>query len=132
MELESIFPKAWHGVKWTRCFPNLFFSFLKKFILLMCIWFTMLYSFLLYSRVIQLYIYTSFPYFSVSLITGYWIYFPVLYSRALLFIYFIYSSLYLLTPNSYFILPLSFSPLVTLILFFYLFIYFFATPWGMY
>ena len=38
--------------------------------------------------------------FSSWLITGYWIQFPVLYSGTLLFIYFIYSSLYLLIPNS--------------------------------
>ena len=44
-----------------------------------------------------------------SPIIGYWIQFPMLYSRALLFICFIYSSLYLLIPNSLFIpVPLPF------------------------
>ena len=32
-------------------------------------------------------------------VARYWIWFPVLYSRTLLFIYFTYSSVYLLIPN---------------------------------
>ena len=38
--------------------------------------------------------------FPLQFITRYWIWFPVLYSRSLLFIYFIYSSVYLLILNS--------------------------------
>ena len=38
-------------------------------------------------------------------ITGYWLYFPVLYSRTLLFIHSMYNSLCLLTPNSHSIPP---------------------------
>jgi len=40
--------------------------------------------------------------------------FPVLYSRTLLFISFVYSSLYLLIPNSWFIPPDPLSPLIAL------------------
>ena len=48
---------------------------------------------------VQQYIYIFF--FRFVSITGYYkILFPVLYSRSLLFIYFIYSSVYLLIPNS--------------------------------
>ena len=74
----------------------------KNFILLKYSWCTMLCSFLLYSKVIQLYIYIhSFSYsFPLWFITGYWIQFPVLYSRALLFIHALHNSLHLLTPNS--------------------------------
>ena len=42
--------------------------------------------------------------------------FPVLYSKLLLVIYFIYSNMYILVPNSKFILPTPF-PLVTISLF---------------
>jgi len=51
-------------------------------------------------------------YFSYPLwfITGYWIYFPVLYSRTLLFIHSIYNSLYLLTPKSHSFHPPPHSP----------------------
>ena len=41
------------------------------------------------------------------IITRYWIQFPVLYRRSLLFICFICSNVYLLTPNSWFLPPLS-------------------------
>ena len=63
-------------------------------------------SFLLYSKVIQLYIYIythSFSYsFPLWFITGYWIYFPtVFYSRTLLFMRSICNSLHLLTPDSH-------------------------------
>ena len=59
----------------------------------------------------------SFIYIFISLqvIIRYGIQFPVLYTRSLLLIYFIYSSVYLLIPNSQFILPLSL--LVTISLF---------------
>ena len=43
--------------------------------------------------------------FPLWFITGYWIYFPVLYSRTLLFIHPIYNSLQLLTANSHYIPP---------------------------
>ena len=51
---------------------------------------------------IQLYIYRHcFSYsFPLWFITGYWIQFPVLYSRILLFIHSIYNSLHLLIPDS--------------------------------
>ena len=51
---------------------------------------------------IQLNIYIhSFSYsFPLWFITGYWIQFPALYSRILLFIHSIYNSLHLLIPNS--------------------------------
>ena len=72
-------------------------------------WFIAVCSFLVYSKVIhthtQTHIYmSSFSYsFPLWFITWYWIYFTGLYSRTLLFMYFIYNSLYLLIPNSKFI-----------------------------
>ena len=65
-------------------------------------------QFLVYSKVIQLYVCMymcvcvcvyiySFP---LLFIKGYWIQFSVVYSRSLLFIYFVYTGLYLLIPNS--------------------------------
>ena len=55
-------------------------------------------------------VYTLFP---LWLITGYWMWFPVLHSRTLLFIYPIYNSLHWPTPNSHSTSPLSPSPLAT-------------------
>ena len=63
---------------------------------------------MLYGKVIQLYIhiYIYLHYilfhsiFHYSLIIGYWILFPVLYSRTLLFIHPICNRLHLLIPNS--------------------------------
>ena len=46
--------------------------------------------------------------------------FPVLYSRSLLFIYFIYSSVYMLIANFWLSLSPSYSPLVTINLFYIL------------
>ena len=40
--------------------------------------------------------------FPIEVITEYWVEFPVLYSRSLLIICFIYSSIYMLIPNSLF------------------------------
>ena len=60
---------------------------------------------------IYIYIY-SFSYsFPLWFITGYWIWFPVLYSGTLLFIHALYNSLHLLIPNSQFIPPPSSLPL---------------------
>ena len=65
--------------------PEWHFLFIFWFILLRYSWLTTLCSFLLYSKVIQLYIHIRS--FSDSLplwfITGYWLWFSVLYSRAL-------------------------------------------------
>ena len=64
-------------------------------------------------KVIQLHIYVySFSYsFPLWFITGYWIQFPVLYSRTLLFTHPIYNSLHLLITNSQsFPPPLTPSP----------------------
>ena len=67
---------------------------------------------MLYSKVMQLFAETvcvcihththihPFSYFPLWFITGYWIYFPVLYSRALLLIHSICNSLHPLTLNS--------------------------------
>lgn len=57
------------------------------------------YQFQVYSKLIELSIYFS-DYFCIQVILRYCIQFPVLYSKSLLLIYFIYSSLYLLVPNS--------------------------------
>ena len=49
----------------------------------------------------DIYISDSLP---VQVITKYWLQFPVLYSKSL-WVYFIYSSMYTVIPNSYFIPP---------------------------
>ena len=78
--------------------------------------FKILYQFLLYSKVIWLFyiyvcVYTFFLYsFPLWFISGYWILFPVLYSRTLMFIHSICNSLHLLTPNSPSIPPPSLPP----------------------
>ena len=69
--------------------------------------------FLAYSKVIQLYMCI---YFHVTFCSEYWIQFPVLRSRSL-FLYFIYSSLHLIIPNSWSIPPHPLSPLVIINLF---------------
>ena len=46
-----------------------------------------------------------------------WIWFPVLYGRTLLLVYFIYNSLHLLIPSSHSIPPPSLNPLATTTLF---------------
>ena len=78
-----------------------------KFISLKCSWFSVLWYFILYSKVIQLFIYIqSFSYsFSLWFIIRCWLEFPMLYSRPLFFIYPIYTSLHLLIPNSQTIPP---------------------------
>ena len=63
---------------WAIRPPICQYFFFQKIILLKYSWFTILYWFLLYSKVTQLCIY---PYsFSLWFITEYWIYFPVRYS----------------------------------------------------
>ena len=62
------------------------------------------------------YIYAFSCSFPLQFITRYWVYFPMLYSRFLLCIFFTYSSVYLLFPNSQFIPPFLPS-LVTISLF---------------
>ena len=58
-------------------------------------------NFLLYRKVIQFYIYIFFLFFYYGLIiTGHWTWFPILYSKTLLFIHLTYDSLQLLIPNS--------------------------------
>ena len=80
------------------------FTFLLKYS-----WFTVSWQFLPYSNMTQLYTYRRYFLYSFPLwfITGYWIYFPVLHSRTLLFIHSIYKSLHLLIPASQ-----SFPPLL--------------------
>ena len=69
-------------------------------------------AFLLYSKVIRLCVYIYFSYsFPLWFITGYWIQFPVLYSRTLLFIHSVYNSLHLLMSNSQSIPPPPHLPL---------------------
>ena len=63
-------------------------------------WFTMLSLLLVCSKVIQFFICIFiFRFFSIIVYYKIWIQFPVLYSRTLLFIYFICSSVYLLFPG---------------------------------
>ena len=54
------------------------------------------------------YIHSFLDSFHMLAITQYWVEFPVLYSRSLLVIYFIYSSVYMSVPVSQFIPPLFF------------------------
>ena len=80
---------------WKPCYPSIF----------MYNWFTMLFNFRC-AAVIPLYIYTIFLCsFLLLFITGYWISFPVLYSRTSLFTHLIYNGLHLLIPNSHTISP---------------------------
>ena len=69
----------------------------------------------IYSTVIH--IYNFFYSFSLWFLTEYWIQFPVLYSRTLLFIQSRYNSLHLLTPNFQSIHPQLPFPLATTSLF---------------
>ena len=83
---------------------------LFKIFLLECSWFTMLCLPQVYSKVNQWYICICFhPFlkdsFPIKAITEYWVGFPVLYSRFLLVIYFIYSSVYMSVPIFQFIHP---------------------------
>ena len=75
----------------------------------------MLCQFLLYLKVIQLYTYVhSFSYsFPLWFITEYWLEFPGLYSRTLLFVHPVCNSLHLLTLNSHSISAPPHSPLAT-------------------
>ena len=83
-------------------------------------WFTILYWFQVYSKVIQLYICQSFSNsFPIYFITEYWADFSVLYCRSLLVIYFRNSHVYMSIPNSAFIFPTHLSPLITINFIFY-------------
>ena len=74
-------------------------------------WFTMLCSFLLFNKVNQLYIYPFFlGFFPILVITEHWVEFPVLYSRFLVVIYCIDSSMYMSVSISPFF-PLPSSPI---------------------
>ena len=78
---------------------NTHFLKAKHFLKYSC--FTMLCQFQVYSKVIQLYLHIYF--FRFFFLIGYskiLVEFPVLYSRSLLIIYFVYSGVYMLTPNS--------------------------------
>ena len=98
--------------------------------------FTMLCQFQLYSKVIQLYthiyicVYTpSFLYsFPLQFITGYWIAFPVLFSRTLVFIHPGCNSLHLLIPDPPSLLPPP-SPLADMVA--YLFSFFLSIFLGL-
>ena len=71
-------------------------------------------------------VYSSSNSFPIWVVTQYWAEFPVLYYRSLLVIYFKYSSVYMLIPNSQAIPPCNSSPLVTVNSFFksvHLFLY---------
>ena len=72
-------------------FICIYFSFLK----LQYSWFTILCLFQVYSKVIQLYMYMC-AHIYIRLLQNV----PVLHSRSLLIIYFIFSSVYMLIPNS--------------------------------
>ena len=62
------------------------------------------------------YIHSFLDSFPIQVITEYWVEFPVLYSRSLIVIYFIYGSVYMSIPISQFIPP-PLSLLVTISLF---------------
>ena len=64
-----------------------------------------------WSSYIYTYIHFFIDFVTIKAITEYWIEFPVLYSRFLLVIYFIYRSPYMSIPISQFIPPLALPPL---------------------
>ena len=72
-------------------------------------WLTMLCSFPVYKSdsIIQTYIF--FHSFPLQVITKYWIWFSVLYNGFLFVIYFIYSGVYMLIPNSFILSPSRFD-----------------------
>ena len=86
------------GPPWSRSSTIIIYIYF----LLKYSWFTVLCQYLLCSRVTQLYPYRhSFAYsFPLWFTTGYWVQFPVLYSRTLLFIHSKCNRLHLPTPNS--------------------------------
>ena len=88
------------------------YYYLKNFVLKYT-WFTMLYYFRCTAEWYQLYIYIYMYlfscFFSSWFIIEYWIQFPVLCSRILLFIHSIDKTLHLLVPNS----QSNFSPLLS-------------------
>ena len=100
--LSFVYWTSVFSLVWVACF---YFSptFLIFLFLLKYSWFTV---FQVYSKVIQIHIYAYIH-----------MYIYIFFFRSLLFIYFIYSSVYLLIPNFKFIPP-HFSPLVTISLFF--------------
>ena len=87
---------VWCTAKWFS-YTYIYIFFFRIFsllgylfkILLNYYWFTVLCWFQVYSKVNQLYMYLSNLFFPISVITNYWVDFPVLYSRSLLIIYFI-------------------------------------------
>ena len=80
---------------WTALIRILFINFLLKYS-----WFTVLYRFLLYSKVTQSYTYIhSLSYIPSRSIPRDRMYFPMLYSRTSLLIHSKCNSLYLLTPK---------------------------------
>ena len=101
---------TWFGLSWwnlcisTKCIRGALQLILFCFVLFevyltynIVLVYYVIYNIALVSGV-QQYIYIFFRF--VSIIGYYKILFPVLYSRSLLLIYFIYSSVYLLIPNS--------------------------------
>ena len=95
----SSVPPSASGTSYTLCFyESGIFRFTYKqdhivsvFILFKYSWFTMLGQFLLYSKGIWYSFSYSFP---LWFITGYWIWFPVICNRSLLFIHSLYNSLH--------------------------------------
>ena len=88
-----------HGAVKTKQNKLCCFNFVLKYS-----WFTMMCSCQVCSLVIQwcvysLYIYSFSDVFPLQVITRYWILFPVLYTKTLLFIYFIYC-MHMLIPSS--------------------------------
>ena len=93
------------NVRGLKTVQDVFISteFFKKK-LFMYSWSTMMCYFHVFNYThTHMYIYSFSDSFPIEVITEYWVEFPMLYSRSLLVIYFIYSSVYILIPNSQFI-----------------------------
>ena len=86
------------------------------FVLYICVNFCCTAKWISFIYTVCVFIKLFLDYFPILVITEYWIEFPVLYSKSLLVIYFIYSSVYMSIPISQFI-PSPPSPLANTRLF---------------
>ena len=135
-ELDSTVPRVSRTCAWSRCsaapegqgrslgvllfFPlALQFSTFLVFFFLFVFLLALIYNVMLVSAVykvnqLHIYMYAFLDSFPIYIFTEYCVESPVLCSRSLLVIYFIYSSVYMLIQPPNLFLPLPFSPLVAI------------------